>query len=118
MRFLFDEDLPPQATVIARNLGLDAVSVHEIGRRGVPDDEQLRFAVKEERIFVTRDRDDFLVLTIEFYRAGEPHSGVLIVPGGLPNNRPEKIAHALKRWTDSRADSPESFGPYVVDFLS
>jgi hypothetical protein len=72
---------------------------------------------EKERIFVTRDRDDFLVLTTEFYRADEPRPGVLIVPGSLPNNHSERIAHALKRWTDSRVVSPESFSPYVVYYL-
>ena len=60
MRFLLDEDLPPKAAGIARNLGLDAASVHETSRRGYADDEQLRFAAGESRIFVTRNRDDFL----------------------------------------------------------
>ena len=34
LRFLLDEDLPPSTAEISRNLGLDAVSVHEVGRRG------------------------------------------------------------------------------------
>lgn len=117
MRFLFDEDLPPRAAEIARGLGLDAVSVHELGRLGIPDDEQLRFATRSERIFVTRNRDDFRALTVEFSRAGEAHSGVLIVGRRLPNNRPEHIAHALEHWEGSRAEHTGSFGPYVIDFL-
>ncbi|MEJ7632897.1 MAG: DUF5615 family PIN-like protein [Rubrobacteraceae bacterium] len=112
MRFLLDEDLPPKSAEIARNLGLDAVSVHELSRRGYSDGEQLRYAAEEERIFVTRNRDDFLLLTIEFYRAGEPHPGVLIVGRNLPNDRPERISQALKQWADTHA--PETFG--AVDF--
>ena len=34
MRFLIDEDLSPAVARICRGLGLDAVSVHEIERRG------------------------------------------------------------------------------------
>lgn len=117
MKFLFDEDLPPTAADISRRLGLEAVSVHEIGRLGLPDREQLRFSAGEERVFVTRNRDDFRALTLEFHRAGEAHSGVLVVGRKLPNNRPAGIAHALKRWVDERAEHPESFGPYVMDFL-
>lgn len=115
MRFLLDEDLPPAAAEIARNLGLEAVSVHEIGRRGYPDDEQLRFAAEEGRAFVTRNRDDFLSLTAEFFRAGEPHPGVLVVGRKLPNDRPERIAHAIKRWAEARTEAPESFAAF--DFL-
>lgn len=115
MRFLVDEDLPPKTAEVGRNLGLDVVSVHEIGRRGYPDDEQLRFAAREEWVFVTRNRNDFLLLSVEFYRAGEPYPDVLIAGRNLPNDRPERVAHALKRWVDARAGAPESFG--AVDFL-
>jgi len=115
LRFLLDEGLPPAAAEIARNLGLDAVSVHEISRCGYPDDERLHLAAGEVRIFVTRNRNDFLLLTVEFYRTGEPHPGVLVTPRSLPNDRPERIAHALKRWADARAGVPAGFEG--VDFL-
>jgi hypothetical protein len=48
IRFLLDEDLNPAVAEIGRNLGLDVVSVHEIDRRGFPDEEQLRFAISEK----------------------------------------------------------------------
>ena len=115
MRFLLDEDLPPEAAEISRNLGLDAVSVHEVDRRGYSDGEQLRFAAGEGRVFVTRNRDDFLLLTTEFYRVGEVHPGLLIVGRKLPNDRPERIAHALERWAENHATKPETFG--AVYFL-
>lgn len=115
MRFLLDEDLPREAAEIARGLGLDVVSVHELGRRGFADRDQLRFASREERIFLTRNHRDFVELTVEFYRAGEAYAGVLLVRRNLPNDRPERIAHALKRWADARADMPATFDG--VDFL-
>ena len=115
MKFLLDEDLPPKAAEIARGLGLDAIGVHEIGRRGLADRDQLRFASGEKRIFLTRNHRDFVELTVEFYRVGEAYSGVLLVRRNLPNDRPERIAHALKRWADDRADMPTTFDG--VDFL-
>ena len=118
VRFLLDEDLHPRAAEIGRGLGLAVRSVHEIDRRGYGDREQLRFAATEGRIFVTRNRDDFVNLTVEFYQTGEPHCGVLIVPCGLLNNLPERISHALKRWFDAREGSLETFGLYHVDFLA
>lgn len=118
MRYLLDEDVNPEAAPAARALGLDTLSVHELGRRGVdfPDDVQLRFAASERRVMVTRNRDDFIRLTREFFQAGEPHFGVLIAPHTLPNKHPGRIARALKRWHDAQApgSDPE---PYVVDFL-
>jgi predicted nuclease of predicted toxin-antitoxin system len=116
-RFLLDEDLNPTAAEVARGLGLDVVSVHEIERLGLSDEEQLRFAATEGRILVTRNRDDFLALTTEFYRRGDPHRGVLIVTAGLPNNRPERLAHAIARWRRERGDHLHTTTHYA-DFLS
>jgi predicted nuclease of predicted toxin-antitoxin system len=114
MRFLLDEDLNPAIAEIARGLGLDVLSVHEIDRRGFQDEDQLRFSTSEERIFVTRNRDDFLRLNLTLFQTGETHAGLLIVPRSLPNHLPERIAHALKRWQE-RQDDP---GAHFLDFLS
>lgn len=97
MQFLLDEDLHPGTAEIGRGLGLDVVSVHEIGRRGFSDEEQLRFAALDQRVLVTRNRNDFIRLTVSFFQTGELHAGILIVPQSLPNHRPERIAHALRR---------------------
>lgn len=114
MRFLLDEDLNPAVAGIGRSLGLDVISVHELDRRGFTDEEQLRFAVAERRTFVTRNRDDFIRLTVSFFQTGQLHHGILIVPHSLPNHRPARIAHALERW----ANRPGDPGLHFLDFLS
>jgi predicted nuclease of predicted toxin-antitoxin system len=113
MRFLLDEDVSPRAAKIARGLGLDVLSIHEIERRSTGDEEQLRFSASQHRIFVTRNRDDFLGINLAFFQAGEPHYGLLIIPHSLPNNRPERIAHALKRWQEQSVDPGPSFIAYL-----
>lgn len=117
MRFLLDEDLPPLAAETARGLGLDVTSVHELGRIGLSDPDQLRFAVTEDRVMVTRNRDDFIRLTAEFFRTGEPHPGLLVVSRAIPSSKPERIAHVLLGWSEAREDHPQSFGKYSIDFL-
>lgn len=98
-------------------MGLDVESVHEIGRTGLSDPDQLRFAATEGRVMVTRNRDDFIRLTAEFFRSGEPHPGLLIVSRSLPSSKPERIAHALRGWSETRQDAPGSFDEYSIDFL-
>ncbi len=115
MRFLLDEDLPPLVAEVARGLGLDASSVHELDRRGLPDDEQLRRAARDPRVFVTRNRDDFIRLTVQWFRTGEAHPGVVVVPRSLPNDQPERIAHALAAW--AAAHDSEVTLAYLIDFL-
>jgi predicted nuclease of predicted toxin-antitoxin system len=114
VRFLLDEDLNPLVAEVGRGLGLDVISVHEIDRRGFTDEEQIRFAIGEGRIFVTRNRDDFIRLTVSMYRAEEFHYGLVIVPHTVPNQQPERIAHALER----QADRLGTLGRHFVDFLS
>lgn len=115
MRFLLDEDVNPAVARVARGLGLDVISVHEIGRTGSSDDEQLRFATGDGRILVTRNRDDFIVLTRTAFATNRPHAGVLIVVRRLPNHRPAVVAHALATW--ARRFDGVDVGDTFLDFV-
>lgn len=115
MRFLLDEDLPPKAAEAARGLGLDVVSVHELARMGLTDEQQLAFAASEGRILVTRNRDDFITLTRTFYATGRAHAGIVIVTRAYPNHRPATIAHALVAWSERYASNRPGEG--FLDFL-
>ncbi len=117
MKFLLDEDLNPDVAEIGRGFVLDVISVHEIDRLGLDDRRQLKLASRDERIFLTRNRDDFIKLTVEFFRAGAQHSGVLIVPYSLPNHQPKRIARALRSWYERQRQHGEP-GPYIIDFLA
>jgi predicted nuclease of predicted toxin-antitoxin system len=117
MRFFLDEDLSHEVAQIARNLSLDVWSVHEVNRRELDDFEQLDYATSHNMVMVVRNRDDYLALNDEYYQTGKPNCGILIVPWTLPNTQPSRIAHRLKRWADEKEVAPESFGPYVVDWL-
>jgi hypothetical protein len=97
-RFLLDEDVSPRVAVIARGLGLDVTSIHELDRTGLSDFEQLRRAAEDRRIFVTFNRDDYIHWTREFFRGGLPHHGVLILSRALPRDAPDRLAHALAVW--------------------
>jgi predicted nuclease of predicted toxin-antitoxin system len=114
VRLLLDEDINPETAVIGRGLGLDVQSIHEIGRRGLPDDEQLDHATREGLAFVTRNRDDFVRLARAAYETGRACAVVVIIPFTFPNRDAARMAHALKRWHDRHAGSASSGW---VDFL-
>ena len=118
-RFLLDEDLRPSIAVVARGIGLDVKSVHELGRLGVSDEDQLRWAAHVGRIVLTRNRDDFIEWTTTFFQRGEAHAGVLIVPTLLSIQRPERTAHALDRWVEHMREllGERRLSPYFIDFL-
>ena len=120
MRFLLDENIHPRVAELAWEQEVDAVSVIELRQRGRSDREQLELAASQNRVMMTRNRGDYLHWTREFYHAGLPHAGLLLVGGGLPNDQPDAIARALHRWDRAHSydDAAEvGFGAYHVDFL-
>jgi len=58
MRFYVDEDVPPQAVKILREMGYAVQTVQEeVVKSGHPDENHLAEALKQDRILITCDRD-------------------------------------------------------------
>ena len=115
VKYYLDEDLSPRIAELLRKRTVDCVSAHEIGMVQVTDLEQLMFAVKKKRCLVTRNRDDFIRLTVQFFNDHIPHSGVLIIPHSIPGDQFLPIAKALAKYASKH---PEGMQPYTIDFLS
>ncbi|MBM4404668.1 MAG: hypothetical protein FJ039_00575 [Chloroflexi bacterium] len=114
MKYYLDEDINPRVATLLRAARVDAVSAHEADARGLTGGEQLRLAAKAGRCLVTRNRDDFIKLTLQWFNDQRPHFGVLIVPYSIPPDRISTIAAAL---TDYARRHREGLHPYTVDFL-
>ena len=115
MRFYLDEDLSDQVAVLGRAQGLDIVSSHECGRDGLSDEEQLHRAAADERVIVTRNYRDFVLLTRLFFANQWPHAGVLFPPRSLANDDFAAIARALVAFA-RRQDV--TLAPYIIQFLA
>ncbi len=114
MKFYLDEDLSPEIAEILRKSGIDALSAHEAGMREVSDRKQIEFAATEKRYLVTRNRDDFIRLTVRFFNDQRPHCGVLIVPYTLPGDQFSRIASLIKKFSSRHQ---KGLAPYSVAFL-
>ena len=114
MKFYLDEDISPKVSVILRKRGIDAVSAHEVGMLEASDENQLSFAVAEGRVMVTRNRDDFITLTVQYFEALKPHSGLIIVPHTIAGSDFGKLAALLVKFSKNY---PGGVASYAIEFL-
>lgn len=114
MRFSLDEDLAPGAAAALRRRGIDAISAHELGHRGLTDTEQLAFATREDRSLVSGNARHFVFLGRDAIRAARPHAGIILCAPGLAHGGAGPLAAALARLARNRA---EGLGPYDVIYL-
>jgi predicted nuclease of predicted toxin-antitoxin system len=114
VKLFLDEDISPKVSEILRKKGVDAVSAHEADMLQASDAEQLSFAAAEGRVMVTRNRDDFITLTIQFFDDLKPHKGLIIVPHTIPGSEFSKLASLLAKFSKEHPDDVE---PYTIEFL-
>ena len=114
MKLYLDEDISPKVSVILRKKGVDAVSAHEADMLQASDAEQLSFAAAEGRVMVTRNRDDFITLTVQFFDDLKPHNGLIIVHHSLFGSDFSKLATLLMKFSK---DYPRGLEPYTIEFL-
>lgn len=75
VRFYLDQHIP---SLVARGLcqrGVDVLTAQEVGRCGLPDQQQLAFAAGQQRVMATLDAD-YLRLAAE----GAEHAGLAYCP--------------------------------------
>lgn len=114
MKYYFDEDLSQKIAVILRKREVDAISAHEVGMIQISDLEQLEYAVAHGRCLVTRNRNDFITLTSQFFNENRKHFGVLIIPHSIPGDRFGTIARAI---AEHASNHPKGMSSYEIGFL-
>ena len=79
IRFHCDEQVERAIAEALKRRGIDVTTTPEAGLLGAADEEQLAFAISQERVIFTQD-DDFLAL----HQRGLEHSGIVYCH---PNSR-------------------------------
>jgi Domain of unknown function (DUF5615) len=80
-KLFVDEDACEEAVVAAlRRQGMDLLTVLDVGRAGIGDDEQLRFATSLGRAIYTLNARHFASLHREILSRGEDHAGIIVIP--------------------------------------
>lgn len=114
MKYYLDEDLSPKISGLLRIGGIDAVSAHDVGMTGASDLDQLTYAATRGRCLITRNRDDFIALTIQCFNDHRPHAGLLIIPHSFPGDRFSAMAKAIAKHA---AAHPTGMAAYEINFL-
>jgi Domain of unknown function (DUF5615) len=63
---------------VLRDRGFDCVSTQETGNRGCLDSEQLILANSQDRVILTFNVKDYVVLAQECAATVRPHSGIIV----------------------------------------
>jgi hypothetical protein len=71
IRFFFDQHIPAAVAQSLQQRGIDVLTAQDAGRCGLPDPDQLHFALTEDRVLVTFD-SDYLALAA----GGASHAGI------------------------------------------
>lgn len=74
VKFYTDEHISNSILKALRKKEIDVLTMHEAGRAGDADSEQLEFARTKQRVIVTND-SDFLIL----HDSGIDHAGIAFV---------------------------------------
>lgn len=78
IKLYIDEDLTDRLAVALRSRGYDVISAHEVNMRGKTDKEQLEYAIKNNRVVLTRNIKHFVALQREYYKQGLIHKGIIV----------------------------------------
>lgn len=73
-----DEDVDVDLVPALRKNGYEAYSVHDVGRRGLSDEEQLEFATERGWTVVTHNVGHFKELHIEWLKRRKNHAGIIV----------------------------------------
>jgi hypothetical protein len=86
LRFFFDEcaDEDVAKALLAR--GIDVATVSSLGRKGMPDEDQLLYARQDDRVLYTVD-PDYLRLAAELQQRGEAFAGIVYHPANARSKR-------------------------------
>jgi len=76
--FYFDEDVSVIAAKVIRSHGFTVICASEVKGCGKSDEEQLKYATRNNHILVTHNIRDFINLHRDSLKRGFNHSGIIL----------------------------------------
>jgi predicted nuclease of predicted toxin-antitoxin system len=84
-RLYTDEQFPREVSELLQTMGHDVLTVQKAGNAnlGIPDEEVLAFAIRDNRTVLTLNRQDF----IRLHRANPNHTGIVVCTNDTDRSR-------------------------------
>ena len=82
---------------------------------GASDEEQFLAAISEKRVMVTRNRNDYIALTVRFFEDVKPHHGLLIISHTIAGSDFRLLADLIAA---NAKKHEEGLPAYAIEFIS
>lgn len=79
-----DEDVDVLIAELLARRGYSAITARDAGTLGQADSEQLIYAVRQHRAFLTHNRADFEQLALEYFERRQTHCGIILAVRRTP----------------------------------
>jgi predicted nuclease of predicted toxin-antitoxin system len=110
IRLYLDEDVNVLVADLLKARGFDTFTVRDAGQLQASDEEQLAYAVSQQRALVTHNRGDFEALIQTYFDTGQKHYGVILAVRRPPQEIAQRLLAILNQVT---ADEMENQVRYI-----
>jgi len=94
-----DEDVDVLIADLLRARGFKAITTQEAAQLGSNDENQLAYAVKEQKTFLTHNRNDFERLAEAYLASDKEHHGIIIAVRRQPYDITHRVLTILNHVT-------------------
>lgn len=79
-KLFIDEDVHDKLADVLRNCGIDVMNAREVNRKGLSDEEQLRYAISQKRAIFSFNMVDYEKLAVRLFNENKTHFGIIVSP--------------------------------------
>ncbi len=105
IRLYLDEDVNVLVADLLNARGFDVLTVRDAGRLQASDEEQLAYAVSQQRALVTHNRSDFERLVQTYFATEQKHYGVILVVRRPPQAIAQRLLAILNQVTSDEMEN-------------
>lgn len=94
-----DEDVDVLIVELLKKRGYSALTTRDAQKLGQGDNDQLKFAISQERALLTHNRDDFEKLALAYFEAQRTHYGIIVAIRRTPYEIVKRLVQLLNEVT-------------------